>query len=374
MPSRTAALAKLTPPRLHAITRRKRLFSLVDEKHRHHPLIWVAGPPGAGKTSLIASYLVEQKPRTLWYHVDPGDADLATFFHYLAQSAQAAAGRKKLRLPALTPEFMADVPGFMRRFFRELWAKVPLPAVLVLDNYHELPIEASLHKILSIALAEFPAGAALMVISRGEVPEQFARELVHNGVGHIRWDDLRFTLEETVSLARSVSDIDEETVRSLYARANGWVAGTVLMLERFKAHEGWNAPAPSETMTEVFHYFADQVFEMMPARERDVLMCTALLPWVTGSMAEEVADDADAAAVLRDLYRRGLFIDRRADVQVRYQYHDLFREFLLDRGRVHFDAETLQSLKRTAARVAEKYGQQDTAVALYAETQSHGMS
>ena len=37
---------------------------------------------------------------------------------------------------------------------------------------------------------------------------------------------------------------------------------------------------------------------------------------------------------------------------------------------MHFDAEALQSIKRTAAQVAEKYGQQDTAVALYAETQS----
>src|SRR5215831_12253300 len=88
MLGRTAALAKLTPPRLYAVTHRERLFTLLKEQCRHHPLIWVAGPPGAGKTSLIASYLVEQRQRTLWYHVDPGDADLATFFHYLAQGGE----------------------------------------------------------------------------------------------------------------------------------------------------------------------------------------------------------------------------------------------------------------------------------------------
>lgn len=189
-------------------------------------------------------------------------------------------------------------------------------------------------------------------------------------MGHIRWEDLRLTLEETALLAESVSDMDEETVRSVHAQANGWVAGTVLMLERLKAKETWNTPVPSETMTGVFHYFADQVFEMMSAREKGVLMRAALLPWVTGPMAEEVNDDPDAAQVVRDLYQRGLFVDRRVDVQVGYQYHDLFREFLLDRGRVHFDANKLHSLKRTAAQVAEKYGELDTAVALYAETQS----
>ncbi|MDI3466536.1 MAG: Transcriptional activator of maltose regulon, MalT [Nitrospira sp.] len=370
MPRRAAALAKLTPPRLYAITRRERLFTLLKEQCRRHPLIWIVGPPGAGKTSLVASYLAAHKQRTLWYHMDSGDADLSTFFHYLAQGAQAAAGRRKLRLPALTPEFMADVPGFTRRFMRELWSKVPLPAVLVLDNYQELSIEALLHKILPIALAEFPAGAALIVISRGEAPGPFARELVHNGMGHIRWEDLKLTLEETALLAGPVSDVDEKTVRSLHAKANGWVAGTILLLERMKAKETLNTPHPSETKTEVFHYFAEQVFMRTDLRTREVLMRTALLPWMTEAISEEVSEHRGSAHIVRDLYQRGLFVDRRADAQVHYQYHDLFREFLINRCHVHFDAEALQSIKRTAAQVAERYGQQDTAVALYAETQS----
>ncbi len=370
MPGRVATLAKLTPPRLYAITRRERLFTLLKEHGRHHSLIWVAGPPGAGKTSLVASYLAESKQRTLWYHVDPGDADLATFFHYLAQAAQSAAGRKKLRLPALTPEFMADVPGFTRRFMRELWSKLPQPAVLALDNYQELATEALLHKMLPIALAEFPQGATLIAISREGPPEPFARELVHNGVGHIRWEDLKLTFEETGSLAGSTSDIDRETLQLLHAKANGWVAGTILLLERLRANEPWNTPALSETKSEVFHYFAEQVFMRMDSSTQEVLMRTALLPWITGPMADEVSEHSGATRMIRDLYQRGLFVDRRADAQVRYQYHDLFREFLLDRYREHFDRETQHNLKYTAAQVAERYGQQDTAVELYAETQS----
>ena len=370
MPGRTAALAKLTLPRLHAVRRRERLFDVVKEQCRHHPLVWVVGPPGAGKTALIASYLAEYKQRTLWYHIDPGDADLATFFHYLAQAAQAAAGRKQLRLSALTPEFMADVPGFTRRFVRELWSKIPAPAVLVLDNYQDLPVEAALHSLLPVALAEFPVGTTLIVISREDTPaHHFSRELTHNGVGHIRWEHLRLTLEETHSLASSIPGIDQETVASLHAKANGWVAGTVLLLERMKAKEPWHTP-PSETKTEVFHYFAEQVFMRTNSSTREVLMCTALLPWVTEAMAEEICGDPAAAQIIRDLYERGLFVDRRADAQVRYQYHDLFREFLLDRSRMHFGREKLHTLKRTAAQVADKYGQHDTAVMLYAETES----
>lgn len=352
------------------MARRERLFSLVTERCQHHPLVWVAGPPGAGKTTLIASYLTEHKPRSLWYHLDPGDADVAAFFHYLAQAGQAAAGRRRLRVPALTAEFLADVPGYTRRFMRELWSKVPLPAVLVLDDYHDLPTEAGLHDVLSVALAEFPPGATLIAISRNDPPTQLARDLAHGRVGHLGWEDLRLTFEETQAIASTVPGVDHDRLQTLHAQASGWVAGTVLMLERYQANEAWTAPQPADARAGVFPYFAAQVFVNMDARTQEVLLRTALLPWITEGMAAEVSGHTGAGHVLRELYRRGLFVDRRVDTQVAYQYHDLFREFLLEQYPVHFEGETLTNLKRIAAGVAERSGQKETAIALYAEVQA----
>mgnify|MGYP001313744658 FL=1 len=352
------------------MVRRERLFSLVTERCQHHPLVWVAGPPGAGKTALIASYLTEHKPRSLWYHLDPGDADVAAFFHYLAQAGQAAAGKRRLRVPALTAEFLADVPGYTRRFMRDLWSKVPLPAVLVLDNYHELPMEAGLHALLPVVLAEFPPGATLIAISRNDPPSQLARDLAHGRVGHIGWEDLRLTFEETQAIASSVPGLDQNTLQTLHAQANGWVAGTVLMLERYQANEAWTAPKAADARAGVFSYFAAQVFVDMEARTQEILLRTALLPWITEAMAVEVSGHTGAGQVLRELYQRGLFVDRRVDTKVAYQYHDLFREFLLEQCLVHFQGETVTNLKRTAAGVAERAGQADTAIALYAEIQA----
>ncbi|TKB89888.1 MAG: hypothetical protein E8D40_14525, partial [Nitrospira sp.] len=360
----------MTAPRLHKVARRERLYSLLTERCQHHPLVWVAGPPGAGKTTLIASYLTEHKPRSLWYHLDPGDADVAAFFHYLAQAGQTAAGRRRLRVPALTAEFLADVPGYTRRFMRELWSKVPLPAVLVLDDYHDLPTEAGLHDVLSVALAEFPPGATLIAISRNDPPTQLARDLAHGRVGHLGWEDLRLTFEETQAIASTVPGVDHDRLQTLHAQANGWAAGTVLMLERYQANEAWTAPQPADARAGVFPYFASQVFVNMDARTQEVLMRTALLPWITEGMAAEVSGHTGAGHVLRELYRRGLFVDRRVDTQVAYQYHDLFREFLLEQYPVHFEGETLTNLKRIAAGVAERSGQKETAIALYVEIQA----
>jgi ATP/maltotriose-dependent transcriptional regulator MalT len=59
-------LAKITRPRLPRVLERERLFRLLDGC-RDHPVIWVTGPAGAGKTTLIASYLDSRKFPCLWY-------------------------------------------------------------------------------------------------------------------------------------------------------------------------------------------------------------------------------------------------------------------------------------------------------------------
>ena len=91
-------------------------------------------PPGAGKTSLIASYLAARRLSNLWYQVDAGDADIASFFYYLGQ----AAPRRRRSLPLLTPEYRQGLAIFTRRFFRELYSRLKTPFVLVFDNYQEV--------------------------------------------------------------------------------------------------------------------------------------------------------------------------------------------------------------------------------------------
>src|SRR5436190_5999100 len=129
-------LAKLTRPKLYDALPRPRLFALLDEAARR-PIVWVCAPPGSGKTTLVASYLEARRLRHLWYQCDVGDADTATFVHYVRIAAQQLAGRTPVALPLFTSEPDQDLARFTRGFFRDLFSALPHPCAIVFDNFHE---------------------------------------------------------------------------------------------------------------------------------------------------------------------------------------------------------------------------------------------
>jgi ATP/maltotriose-dependent transcriptional regulator MalT len=164
--------------------------------------MWITGPPGAGKTTLVSSYLGARKRRCLWYQIDAGDADVATFFHYLGLAASQAAPRHRKPLPHLTPEYLAGLPVFARRYFEALASRLKAPFLLVFDNYQEVPAESALHAVLSEGLSALPAGFTTVVISRTDPPAEQARRRANEDLALIGWEELRLTQTEAEGIVR----------------------------------------------------------------------------------------------------------------------------------------------------------------------------
>lgn len=362
------ALAKLSRPRLHHPVDRERLFELIDGK-REYPVVWIHGPPGAGKTTLAASYLEEAAVPAVWYQIDAGDGDPATFFLFLKQAVEATTEKKANPLPSLSREYLPDLPGFAQRFLRAGFAQLPNEAILVFDNYHELAADSALHAAFKAALLEVPPGSNVIVLSRSGPPPAFADALVNQTIALVSWEELRLTPDETNAIGRSRGMADQDLLRALHEQSNGWIAGVTLMLERLCSGGSLQTLARGEGLDTVFDYFAGLVFEDAAEETREVLMKSAYLPYVSAALLEAVTGKAGGIRHIEDLHHRRLFTDRNVGDQITYQFHALFRMFLKSHAAAVYSITQRHELARRAASALSATGHAADAFALYVEAE-----
>ncbi|MBX9631715.1 MAG: hypothetical protein K2X67_14450 [Burkholderiales bacterium] len=357
MIERASPLAKLSRPRLHRPLRRMRLFDLLDA-HHDRQVLWVCGPPGAGKTTLIATWLDRPETPALWYHADAGDRDPGAFFAYLTELAAASTGSTSRNLPRFGPEHERDTSTFARLFFRRFFASLPPRASLVIDNHHDASCNA-FDALLRDAIAEIPEGRQLVVVSRAEVPAVLSRALANQSIGHVGWEDLRLTPQESESLLSGQTTLHPGQAAELHRLCGGWAAGLVLMASSTRAFPGLDAESEGAAL---FEYFATEVFESIPEADRAVLLATAAFPQFTAEMAAAISERASAGALLDQLTERQYFTERRVAQEVSFRYHDLFRDFLQAKARRTFGDAAWEATLNRASHILFRRGEADAAI------------
>src|SRR4030042_5012818 len=268
-------LAKISFPSSGKIFPRKRLSRPLD-KAPARPVIFITSPPGSGKTSLVASYLNDRKLPCLWYQMDEGDADLATFFYYMGLAGRKAAPRYKKPLPLFTPEYGLGGPTFARRYFENLCSRLKPPYVLVFDNYQEIPSEPCILEIIRAGLSAFPENISSIIISRSEPPAAFAAIEAGNKLQVIGWNDIKLTPEESRGIAKlqEVGRPQSKLYEWLHEKADGWVAGLVLLARSLKP-QGRDPEALKNLAPEkVFDYFTTGFFDRLDKPVQGFLLQT----------------------------------------------------------------------------------------------------
>ena len=334
--------------------------------------MWIGGPAGAGKTTLISSYLAARNLPALWYPLHASDGDPATFFGRLTQIVRLRFPRRRFSLPLPTPEYLPDLFAFTHHYFQLLGEQLAQPLVLVLDDYHELSSESPMHALLAEGLSTLPRHIRAMVISRNSPAPAFARLQINGSMQALEWPDLRFTDKEIAGLIRHLTrhSAAPGQIRFLQTQTDGWVAGLIVLLADPTSSAEGKRSAATGYQRILFDYFAGEIFNRLESADQTVLLRCAILESLTAPMAVQLSQDAGAGRILDQLYRSHCFIDR-SDARVPvYRWHALFREFLLARGTENADAEQRRQAHALAARLLEAAGRSEEAIDHYASAQT----
>ena len=372
------AIAKITKPHVSGVLNRDRLFRLLDTDHQAQ-VLWICGPAGAGKTTLAASYLQQRNRPCLWYQVDEGDADIAAFFHYLTLAAKKAVKWRGKQLSRYSPECLSEITLFARRYFEELFSgllrsgtsgksnREETESFIIFDNYQDVLPDAQLHGILAVGMDVLPPKIKVILISRTEPPPQYVRLRANNRTILIGWKDISFTRRETAEILHLQNRIKISPAETelLFSRFQGWAAGLVLFNESLSFGSTdlsfLNTAIPQE---EIFDYFVEEVYNRLNLEIRDFLLRTSFLPNMTPHTASAISGKNHSGSILKDLSRRNFFTEKRIHPHLSYQYHPLFREFLLFKAGGTFLSEEILWLKRKAASLLEESGQVEDAISL----------
>ena len=385
MPTPRAAspstLGKLRRPRLGRVFEREGLFDDLDAAAAA-PGTWISGPPGMGKTTLVATYLQARSTTCAWLQLDAGDADPATLVHFLGAATTLETPPAGLPtsppsqrpppspLPPPTPDDLRDFPAYLRRLFRHLAAQLDLPWALVLDNVQALGSAPVVHVGLAAVLAELPERARVFFISRDPPPDAYARALAGQQLALIDERALRFSDDDTQRLLAlhgrdwPAADLQQAT--------DGWAAAMILLLATRNQPSLDAALRGGLARGRLFAFFAGEVLAGMAAPDAAALMRIAFLPSATVAMAVAASGDARAGELLDTLARRSLFTERRDGAPPVYTFHALFSEFLRARAAELLSAEALLALRTNAARLLAQHGQPDAAITLLIEARAWG--
>ncbi|MGB3440875.1 MAG: LuxR C-terminal-related transcriptional regulator [Actinophytocola sp.] len=316
---------KLTVPEPPSqLISRPRLLTVL-ERASDSMVTLVSAPAGAGKTLLLAEWArAHDASRIVWVSLDTDDNEDHRFWSALLDALSGAWPVAEecplwhLTVPAdpsMDPTFLADVANALD--------DLPAPALLVLDDVHELTDPRPLRGLESL-LQRQPARLRLILSTRHDTHLPLARVRLADELSEIRAEDLRFSPDEAQDmLAVTGIRLRSEQFRLLLEQTEGWAAGLRLA-----------SLSLSGTIDHAVHdravadYLIDEVLLRLSSDLRAFLSAISVCEQTSAELAAHLSGRADAGALLDAIAEQTSLVFRVESTHW-YHVHALLRAHVL---------------------------------------------
>jgi LuxR family maltose regulon positive regulatory protein len=301
---------------------RPRLLAMLDAGS-DGPLTLVTGPPGSGKTVLLATWSAAHEARTTMISLGPADRTISGLWGKLSQALPAPRQRTTRPAPTTSEALVERI--------REITAPGAggSARTLIFDDLH-LADSAAVRETLT-ALLRIESAPRLVISSRIDPGLALQRLRLAGSLTEIRGPDLAFTPDETRAvLAEDGIGLSPSMLHRLWTRTEGWAAGLRLAALSLTGHEDPDAFVEDFAGDDraVVAYLIEEVLERQSEQARELLLATAVVDQVSVSLANALTGRSDAVTILDDLLHANAFLvplDRRGEW---FRYHALFADLL----------------------------------------------
>ncbi|MDM8537292.1 hypothetical protein QUF70_11095, partial [Desulfobacterales bacterium HSG17] len=328
--------SKLQPPQCLNILDRKRLVNILKNKLQKNRIILITAGAGFGKSTLVASALVESKMQTIWYSLDSFDMDLVLFMTCLIHSIRkkySDFGNDNLNIPSMFSS-VKKRNDFLIDFIKEIEDKLNNNTVIVLDDYYLIQKANAIKEALEFILARLPKSVHFVIISRITPPIKISKFKVRQQIFELDEKKLAFTLQEIQALYSKIYkiEISTENIKKIYKKTGGWAASLILLSYAFKNRNDKEIKDAllllKGSEQDIFNYLEENVFDNLQQNIQDFMLKTSLFSLINPGIINQVLNINNAHELLLLLVEQHLLVFPFDDNRREFYYHHLLRDFL----------------------------------------------
>jgi LuxR family transcriptional regulator, maltose regulon positive regulatory protein len=357
----TFARTKIQPPRPRsAYVERTLVQARLVDALLNRRVVLLCAPAGYGKTTALAHEIARLPPEhaVAWISADAGD-DLQRLLECMLAALEPFDPPWRTAPESLVTRVGHASPEEQRTLAAEiintLDACEVAHGIIAFEDVHRVD-DPAFFAFLDLLIERLSPRWSVAITSRTEPPLALARLLARDELAEFRQLQLQFARDDARRLAAE-SGLDQAIADRLFDRTQGWPAGMRIAIGVVMAGAsagGSSAPMSHEHVLRaadrpMFDFLVTEVIDKLRPELTDFLLRVNVLPELEASRCAQLADNANAARLLDEIERLGLFVDV-LDAPVRtLRLHDLFREALQRRLQLDRPDDWRALLQRAAA-------------------------
>lgn len=331
------------------IVERIKLLEVLDTFNKYK-LILLTAPAGYGKTTLLISwqnslkkkYKGKKEPLLCWLNLDEQDNNEDVFFSYFFFTFYNNPGISN-QIKEIAIKKFGGCNSFHQEhflYFLNDVSKINQEIIIIIDNFHFIN-NKKIQQSFKMMMEYMPSNLHIFLSGR-EIPKiKLAKQKMYGTILDIRERELAFSYEETKKFCNHIlkSDNLQIQVTDIYKQTQGWPAGVQLMVLSIfdrkdrKNFDSWMAKNKNTNLGNhnqiLYDFFMEEIFSNLPEKYKKFLINTSLPKYFTISQSKFLLDIPDVEVYIEKIKEKRLFSSYTDNYLECFQYHPMFREFLL---------------------------------------------